>query len=131
LSRESEPTSTRDLAELEQQVEVLAGELAALINAASGEGRETLRELALTIVREEVRTAEMDLAPSAATSLAEGQSASSQPFSTLALVIPLFMMACVTIFLFPPVGLVLFGLCGMLVVVGLGASVFGRFFVRS
>ena len=105
-------------------MEIRAGELAALINAASGEGRETLRELALTIVREEVRTAEMDLAPTAAMDVSA--KAAAQSFSPLALAIPLFMMGCVTIFLFPPVGLVLFGLCGMFAIIGVGAALFGR-----
>jgi hypothetical protein len=119
LSRESEPTSPQDIAELERQVETRAGELAAIINAAPGEGRETLRELALTIVREEVRTREQDAVPASTPE----KRRHSNP---LAMAIPFFMMGCVTIFLFPPVGLLLFGLTGVLVVVGVIVSIFGR-----
>jgi hypothetical protein len=124
LSRESEPTSPQDIAELERQVETRAGELAAIINAAPGEGRETLRELALTIVREEVLTREQTV--SAASGDVAGAAAARRHSNPLAMAIPFFMMGCVTIFLFPPVGLLLFGLTGVLVVVGVIVSIFGR-----
>ncbi|MGH7804993.1 MAG: hypothetical protein ACREQJ_11645 [Candidatus Binatia bacterium] len=102
-------------------METRAGELAAIINAAPGEGRETLRELALTIVREEVLTKEQDV--SAPTSVSAAAKQSSNP---LAMAIPFFMMGCVTIFLFPPVGLLLFGFTGLLVIIGIGTSIFTR-----
>ena len=124
MSRESDTTSPRDIAELEREVESLAGELAALINAATGEGRETLRELALTIVREEVRTAEQQAEIVAAHS--PDTDAAKRQQNPLAMAIPLFMMGCVTIFLFPPVGLILFLLSGVLVVIGIATSMFTR-----
>jgi hypothetical protein len=102
-------------------VEIRAGELAALINTATGEGRETLRELALTIVREEVRTLERDSEVAAAPAVPP-----KQRTNAIAMAIPLFLMGCVTVILFPPVGLLLFLLCGVLVIVGIFTSVFGR-----
>jgi hypothetical protein len=121
---ESNTTSPGDPADLEERVESLAGDLAALINSAKGEGRETLRELALTIVREDVRTRERDaeVAMEAGETPAPGRSSSNPA----ALAIPFFLMGCVTIFLFPPVGLVMFGLSGGLVVAGIGVSMFSR-----
>ena len=81
-----------------------------------------MRELALTIVREEVRTKEQDAEPAPAAAIAAARKHSNP----LAMAIPFFMMGCVTIFLFPPVGLLLFGLTGVLVVVGVIVSIFGR-----
>jgi hypothetical protein len=102
-------------------VETRAGELAALINEAAGEERETLRELALTIVREEVRTLERDSEVAAAPVVAPRQRTNA-----IAMAIPLFLMGCVTVILFPPVGLLLFFLCGVLVIVGIGTSIFSK-----
>ena len=103
-------------------MEIRAGELAALINGVAGQERETLRELALTIVREEVRTLERDSEVAAEPAAAPVR----QRSNPLAMAIPLFMMGCVTIFLFPPVGLLLFALSGVLVIVGIGTSIFGK-----
>ena len=121
---ESETTSPRDAADLEERVESMAAELAAVINSARGEGRETLRELALTIVREEVRTAGQDVGVRIVAD--EVRAPKPAPSSAIALGIPLFMMGCVTIFLFPPVGLVMFGLSGLLVIGGIVTSLFSR-----
>lgn len=117
-------TSPGDPADLEERVESLAGDLAALINTAKGEGRETLKELALTVVREEVRTSERD----AGVAEHAGETPAPRPSSSnpVALAIPFFLMGCVTIFLFPPVGLVMFGLAGALVVTGFVVSIFSR-----
>ncbi len=108
-------------------METRAGELAAVINAAPGEGRETLRELALTIVREEVLTREQAASASPVDAAGSAAAAAARRHSNpLAMAIPFFMMGCVTIFLFPPVGLLLFGFTGVLVVVGVVVSIFGR-----
>lgn len=107
-------------------MEARAGELAAIINAAPGEGRETLRELALTIVREEVLTREQAASAAPVDVAAATAAAARRHSNPLAMAIPFFMMGCVTIFLFPPVGLLLFGFTGVLVVVGVVVSIFGR-----
>ena len=99
----------------EAAVEALARELADTINAGQVEGRERLREVALSLLRDEVRLSEP--LPAAAPA-----SATSGTFNPFAIGIPLILMGSVLIFLFPPVGLLMFAAAAVMVVWGVGAT---------
>jgi hypothetical protein len=105
---------------LERRVEGLAGEIAALINTSSGEERNDLRDLALSIVREEVRTGEEDRGAR------ETERRTAGPFNPIAMAIPMFLIGAVMIVLFPPMGLFLFGVSFLLVGWGVAVSLFAR-----
>ena len=113
------PNTTKDREErenLERRVEALANEIAELINSGKGEERNDLKDLALSVVREEVRSGE----DSAAGSL--GREEPGAAFNPIAIGIPLFLVGAVMLVLFPPVGLLLLGLAGLMVVWGLLVS---------
>lgn len=113
------PNTTKDREErenLERRVEALANEIAELINSGKGEERNDLKDLALSVVREEVRSGD----DSAAGSL--GREKPGEAFNPIAIGIPLFLVGAVMLILFPPVGLLLLGLAGLMVVWGLLVS---------
>ena len=95
----------------------LVREVAHTINAGEIEEREFLREFAINLLREDVQIK----APSAAP---EGQPAGS--FNPFGIGIPLFLMGTVLVFLFPPVGLVLFAAAAVVVAWGMGSALFAR-----
>jgi hypothetical protein len=99
----------------EAEVEALARELADTINAGQVEGRERLREVALSLLREEVRLSEPVPAPGAAP-------AASGTFNPFGIGIPLILMGSVLIFLFPPVGLLMFAAAAVMIVWGVGTT---------
>lgn len=106
--------------ELEKRIEMVAGELAELINRARAEDREGLKDLALSVVRDETLGRE-DEQPVGGKPRRE-----TAPFNAIGVAMPIGMAGAVMIFLFPPVGLALFGLAALLVMFGVGASFFSR-----
>jgi hypothetical protein len=113
-------TKEKEREHLERRVESLASEIAELINTSEGEERNDLKDLALSIVREEVRSGAESAEGSEAEDKAEG------PFNPIAMAIPVFLIGAVMVVLFPPVGLLLLGLAGLLVFWGVSASMFAR-----
>lgn len=99
----------------EAVVEALARELADTINAGHMEGRERLREVALGLLREEVRLSE-------ASPVAPISPATSGTFNPFGIGIPLILMGSVLIFLFPPVGLLMFAAAAVMIVWGVGTT---------
>ena len=103
---------------LDRSVLALAREIADTINAGPIEGREILREMAVNTVRDEVHIV---TAPGA-------QVASrSDSFNPFGIGIPLILVGAVLVFLFPPVGLVIFGAALLMMVWGVVATLLARY----
>lgn len=100
------------------RVEALARELADTINAGQVEGREQLREVALSLLREEVRLNE-PLVPAAPPPAAGS-------FNPFGIGIPLILMGGVLVFLFPPVGLLMFAAAALMIAWGVGTTLLRR-----
>ena len=93
----------------------MARELADTINAGQLEGREQLREVALSLLREEVQLTE---APPATTAVP----AATGAFNPFGIGIPLVLMGSVLVFLFPPVGLLMFAAAAVMIAWGVGTT---------
>jgi hypothetical protein len=100
----------------------LAREIADTINAGPIEGRDVLREMAVNAVRDQVQV-------SSPPKLAAEQGAAN--FNPLAIAIPLVLVGAVLFFLFPPVGVLMFGMAGVMVVWGVVATLFARGYTRN
>ena len=100
-------------------MEALARELADTINAGQLEGRERLREVALSLLRDEVQLTE----PVPASAPAVASPGSFNPFG---IGIPLILMGSVLVFLFPPVGLLMFAAAGVMIAWGVGTTLLRR-----
>jgi len=103
----------------ELRVEALAREIVQAINAGEAEDREALREVALGLLRDEVEVHE----PAVATLPAATATATFNPFG---IGIPLVLMGSVLVFLFPPVGLVMFTAAAVMIVWGVGTTLLAR-----
>lgn len=103
---------------LEQQVEALARAVATTINSNQVGTREALRDVALSILRDEVELA--------APSQPEASGLATQSFNPFGIGIPLALMGLVLIFLFPPVGLLMFGAATIMIAWGVGATLLAR-----
>ena len=101
----------------ERRVEELARELAEAINETDVEQREGLRDVALNLLREEI-----DVTPQPSPQEA-GTPSSFNPFG---IGIPLILMGAVLVFLFPLVGLLLFGAAAVMLAWGVGTSLLAR-----
>jgi hypothetical protein len=100
---------------VETDVERLAREVVRVINGGPEEERETLRELAVAVLRDEVQIVSSTAhAPTAGT------------FNLFGIAIPLFLMGLVLVFLFPPIGLVCVAAATLTVVWGFGIVLFSR-----
>ena len=99
---------------LETRVEALAREIATAVNAGQIEQREFLRELAVNLLREEVQIS----APSGAAVPAEPLGS----FNPFGIGIPLLLMGAVLVFLFPPVGLLMFAAAAVMIAWGVGTT---------
>ena len=102
---------------LDRSVLALAREIADKINAGPTEGRDVLREMAVNAVRDQVHIIEPERPPSGS---------KSAPFNPIGIGIPLVFMGAVLIFLFPPVGLLMFGAAAVMVVWGVVATLLAR-----
>lgn len=103
----------------EARVEALAREIADTINAGQVEGREQLREVALSLLRDEVRLSEPS--PTPASPLA-----APGTFNAFGIGIPLILMGSVLVFLFPPVGLLMFAAAAVMIAWGVGTTLLRR-----
>lgn len=101
----------------EERVVALVREVTETINGGDGEEREFLREFAINLLREEVQSN----APAAAPIVPPAGS-----FNPFGIGIPLFLMGAVMVFLFPPVGLVLFAAAAVVVAWGMGSALLAR-----
>lgn len=102
----------------EARVEALAREIADTINAGQVEGREQLRDVALSLLRDEVQLSE-PLPASASPGVAG-------PFNPFGIGIPLLLMGGVLVFLFPPVGLLMFAAAALMIAWGVGTTLLRR-----
>lgn len=114
----SEQQADEEARAREGRVVALVHDIAHTINAGEIEEREFLREFAVNLLRDEVQLS----APTTAAALAP-PAASFNPFG---IGIPLFLMGAVLVFLFPPVGLVLFAAAAVVVAWGMGSALFAR-----
>ncbi len=112
------PVAEKDPAP-EAAIAALAHQIAEQINAVPFDERDALREDAVTILRNEIETSR----PAAAPAIVPQATAAFNPFG---IGIPLILMGAVLVFLFPPVGLLLFGVAGVVVMWGLGATLLAR-----
>ena len=103
----------------EARVEALAREIADTINAGQVEGREQLREVALSLLRDEVRLSESSPTPAS-------PPAGPGTFNAFGIGIPLFLMGSVLVFLFPPVGLLMFAAAAVMIAWGIGTTLLRR-----
>lgn len=95
---------------IQKQVELLAREIAEAINAGQAEEREVLREFAVNLVRDQVHVVDTrETVPAGA----------STPLNPIAVAIPFLMMGAVVIFLFPLMGLAMFGAASVMIVWGI------------
>jgi hypothetical protein len=97
------------------QIEALVHDLARTISAAPAGERERLRDMAVHLLRDEVEIS-APVAPSA-------PSGTLNPF---AIGIPLILAGGVMLVMFPPVGLLLFGAAGIMMVWGLATVLLVR-----
>lgn len=103
----------------EARVEALARQLAETINAGTVDGRERLRELAVGLLRDEVEVTE------------PLRSAAPQPegrggFNPFAIGIPFILMGSLLVFLFPPVGLLMFAAAALMLGWGVATTLLRR-----
>ena len=98
----------------ENRVEALAHEIAQAINGGQVEQRELLREFAVNLLRDEVQIS----GPSAPAVPAQ----STGSFNPFGIGIPLFLMGSVLVFLFPPVGLLMFAAAAVMIAWGIGTT---------
>ena len=97
----------------------MAREIARLVNEAPATEREELRAYAVGLVREEIRgTEEVGNADDGEPRPASGG------FNPIGMAIPVVLVGAFLIFLFPPVGLLLFAVAGFLVIWGIVATLF-------
>jgi hypothetical protein len=101
-----------------ERIEALAREIADTINEGPIGKREELRDVAGTVLREDVQINEpppLEPLPEAAGS-----------FNPFGIGIPLILMGAVMVFLFPPVGLLLFGAAAVMIAWGVATTLLVR-----
>ncbi len=115
VSDEGRPTEEEYA--LRRKVEGLSRELAEAINTGQADEREVLREFAVNLVRDQVQIVD---------TRAPGASGRSESFSPLAIAIPFLMMGAVLLFLFPLMGLAMFGAAAIMIGWGVVATLFAH-----
>jgi hypothetical protein len=103
----------------EERVIALARELAETINAGAVDGRDVLREMAVSVVRDGVRIDEPTPSPGATVS-------PTGTFNPFGVGILLILMGGVLVFLFPFVGLLMFAAAAVMIAWGVGATLLAR-----
>ncbi|MBI3785251.1 MAG: hypothetical protein HY270_17805 [Deltaproteobacteria bacterium] len=103
----------------ERRVEVATRELVRTINESDVESRESLRALAIEMLREEVQTVDERSSLSRA-------AATEKEFNAFGIAIPLGLMGMVLVFLFPLVGIVMFAAAAVMLAWGLGSTLLRR-----
>jgi hypothetical protein len=118
-------TDEREAAENERaraaRVEALAREIADTINAGSAEGRESLRESVVSVLRDDVQ-----LDDERADEPVQSPPRPTGSFNSFGIGIPLILMGTVMVFLFPPVGLLMFAAAAVMIAWGVGTTLFAR-----
>ena len=104
---------------LAERVAALAREIAETINAGTAEGREGLREEAVSLLRDEVHASETRRRDAATAS-------STGSFNPFGIGIPLILMGAVLVFLFPLVGLLMFAAAAVMIAWGVGTTLLAR-----
>jgi len=104
----------------EERVIALAREIAETINAGTVEGRDVLREMAVGLVRDGVDVSEPESPPDVPPPPTTGT------FNAFGIGIPLILMGGVLVFLFPPVGLLMFAVAAVMIAWGVVATLFAR-----
>jgi len=112
-----ERQATEEERALQRKVESLAREIAEAINAGQADEREVLREFAVNVVRDQVRVVD---------TRALAAAAGGGSFSPAAVAIPFLMMGGVLIFLFPLMGLAMFGAAALMIGWGVVAALLAR-----
>jgi hypothetical protein len=102
--------------ELDEKVEELARQIAAVVNSAGSESRQGLREYAIGLLKEET---ERDDAPAATSTQAH-----APQFSPLAFAILLGLVSLPVLLLFAPLGIGLFGVAVVMGVWGILDAIF-------
>jgi hypothetical protein len=106
---------------VEQRLEELTREIVRTINQAEGAGRPGIRtelkDFTISLLQDALATEPVDAAPVARV---------DAPFNPLGMGIPVFFAGAVLIFLFPPVGILLFGVSIVMIVWGVIASLLQR-----
>lgn len=115
--KETVSDGEKDDRALDRSVLALAREIADTINAGPTEGRDILREMAINAVRDRVQIA---IASEPSSLSANGS------FNPFAISIPLVFMGAILFFLFPPVGLVMFGTAALMVIWGVVSTLLAR-----
>ena len=115
---DEQQTTERDRARA-ARVAALVRELAETINTGPVDERELLRDVAVDLLREDVRGGER----SAPSGLPTPRADTFNPFG---IGIPLILMGGVLIFLFPPVGLLMFAAAAVMILWGVGATLLAR-----
>jgi len=115
VTDEGQTTQAQDAAEAD--VERLAREVVRVINTGPEGERETLRELAVAVLRDEVQIVNYPRSADAPT---------LGTFNFFGIGIPLLLMGAVLVFLFPPIGLVCFAAAALTFVCGFGVVLFSR-----
>jgi hypothetical protein len=103
----------------EERVIALARELAETINAGAVDGRDVLREMAVSVVRDGVRIDEPTPSPGTTVS-------PTGTFNPFGVGILLILMGGVLVFLFPLVGLLMFAAAAVMIAWGVGATLLAR-----
>jgi hypothetical protein len=101
----------------ERRIEELTRELAETINASDVDGREGLREAVVTRLREGIE---------AQPPRAVVTPAADRPFNPFAIAIPMTLMGAVLVFLFPLMGLLMFGAAAVMITWGIVVSMLAR-----
>jgi hypothetical protein len=112
----------RDDRALDRSVLALARGIADTINAGPVEDREVLREMAVNAVREQVQIVVEDRP--------RGEPGAA-PFNPFAIGIPLILMGGLLVFLFPPVGLLMFAAAAAMMIWGVAGMLLTRGYTRG
>lgn len=106
--------------EVEERIEDLTKEISSLINKAGTDGRDELRDYAVSLLQSETETTVPEEASG------EGRTENSGPFNPIALSIPFLIIGIILLPLFAPVGLFML-LAAVVMGIGGGlALMFGR-----
>jgi hypothetical protein len=92
------------------------------INAGTAEERESLREMVVSVLRDEV---ELD-DPHLSEPVSPAPAHAAGTFNSFGIGIPLLLMGAVMVFLFPPVGLLMFAGAAVMIAWGVGATLLAR-----
>jgi hypothetical protein len=106
---------------VEPRIESLAHDLAVAINRLDARERESLRDVAVAILRDEVQPVEPPVVDAAV-----GSARAGAGFNPFGIAIPLGLVGALLVFLFPPVGLLMFGAAAMMLAWGIVATLVTR-----